>query len=233
MAPFDPTDRHAGAAHGVNAIGFDATARSTAGDESLFSLQPVMRWVSFTLSAVRRHLKLAAVTFLVVTSLCGMVLAGAPPTYQTSATVLLSGDNVLGGAQGVTATASRQASAVIMRQASLDRIVTELDLVGNQPRRPLFGKMRHAIGVALFGEGTSGDQQVAMRDQLRQSLLVTANDTRATIDIQVFWPDPDQAVAIAESAYQIFLDERTQAEIEPIRESVAILSGRAAAQPPA
>jgi uncharacterized protein involved in exopolysaccharide biosynthesis len=197
-------------------------------DYSLFSLQPVTRWISFTMSALRRHWMSGLVVFVASTTFGGMLLAGAPPSYQTAATILLSGDNGLGGTQGITTTASRQASAVILRQDSLDRIVSELQLVDEQPERPPFGRLRHRIGTTLFGEGTRRDQEVSMRDELRRSVIVTSNDTRATIDIQITWPDPDQAVAIAETAYQVFLDERTRVEIEPIQESVEILGSRAA-----
>lgn len=192
---------------------------------SLFSVTPMRRWARYTLGAVRRHLVLWMLVFVPATMLFGMFLASSPPNYQTAATVLLAPDGAsIGGGDGLTYSASRQASQVILRRDSLDRMIDEVGLVENRPEQPFFGRLSEQI----FGTPTGEALAENTRDQLRQSIYVTGNESQATLDIVVLWPDPVQAVGIADLAYDIFLEDRVRAEVEPRERSVEILASRAA-----
>lgn len=190
---------------------------------SLFSIRPIRRWGAYVASAVRRHLVIATAVFVGCALAVGTVIASAPPNYQTTATILLAGDRGLGGTDGVTFAASRQARAVILRIESLDRMIDELGLIENQPDVPFFGRVAEALG----GAGDAETERRQMRDQLRSSIYLFGNEGQAAIDITVLWPDAIQAVAIAQLAYDIFLEDRTIAEVEPLERSVEILSERA------
>ena len=195
-----------------------------ADEVSLFSVTPLRRWARYILAAVRNHKILWTLVFVPTLLFVGMFLASAPPNYQTSATVLLTGDEGLGGAEGVTFTASRQASQVILRRDSLDRMIEELSLAENTPEPPFFGRLQEQVFGALTGEALED----SIRDQLRLSLFVSGNEGQATIDITVLWPDPTHAVGIADLSYQIFLEDRVRAEVEPRERAVEILAARAA-----
>ncbi len=193
-------------------------------EASLFSVTPLRRWSRYIWQAVKSHKFVWTLVFVPVLLLVGMFLASSPPNYQTSATVLLGGDETIGGVEGGSFIASRQASQVILRRDSVDRMIDEIGLVDNRPEAPFFGRLQEQIFGASEGEALEDE----IRDQLRQSIFVSGNEVEATIDIVVLWPDAQQAVDIAELSYQIFLEDRTRAEVEPRERQVEILTARAA-----
>lgn len=196
--------------------------------EPLFSLEPIARWGKFTRRAVRRHWVVAVIVFVVTTILGGMLLVSSPPLYQTSATILLAGDQVLGGTEGVTVIASRQAESVIHRRESLDAMIEEQNLATREVDPPFFGRLRDGVLEMLTGAESEENKMIRLRNQLRTSVLVLTNEQDSSIDISVQWPDPAQAAALAQQAFEIFLAERTRVEVEPLEEAVAILQNRSA-----
>ena len=192
-------------------------------EESLFSLEPLKRWTRFALHAIRRHRVVAVLSFVVATTLGGMLLASAPPQYQSSVTILLAGDRSLGGVEGVSSSAGRQAESIILRRDSLDTIIDEVGLL-DEVEQPFFGRLRESI---LPSVQTTAQREEEVRNELRASIVVANNEPSATIDISVLWPDGDQAAAISEAAYRRFLDERIRLEVEPLREQLSILTSRA------
>lgn len=192
-------------------------------DDSLFSLEPLKRWTRFALRSVRRHRLVAVLSFAIAVALGGMLLAAAPPQYQSSVTILLAGDRSLGGVEGVSSSAGRQAASIILRRDSLDSIIDEVGLL-SEPEKPFFGRLRDSI----LPSATTGEQRAeVVRNELRTSITVANNEPSATIDIAVLWPDGQQAAAIAEAAYQQFLEERIRLEVEPLRKQLSILTSRA------
>ena len=125
---------------------FETSAVFRPEQDSLFSLEPVARWTRFTLHAVRRHWIVAIATFVVTVTIGGMLFAPSPPQFTSTATVLLAGDRVLGGTEGVTTIASNQAESVIHRRESLDRMIDELDLIQNEAEPPFRTASQHDPG---------------------------------------------------------------------------------------
>ncbi|MFK7918050.1 MAG: hypothetical protein AB8G14_08245 [Ilumatobacter sp.] len=203
-----------------------ATAATTAADEPLLSVEPVTRFARITAAALRRRPIVAAALFATIALCVAMLLAGSPAQYQTTATVLLAGDSSLGGTEGTTSSAAEQAESVILSRENLDAMVTSLELVENEAPTPVLGRLRQRIGNTIFGEESFADRTREIRDQLALSIFVT-NDADANVAITVVWPDPDQAVAIANASYESFVQSRRSLEVEPLRESVALLTGRA------
>lgn len=195
--------------------------------ESLFSIEPIMRWLRYVQSAVRRNRFLAVIVFVAMFALSGMLLAGDPPTYQTSATILLGGDRSLGGTEGVTDSASRQARALILRQESLDNMIDELGLLENGQELPFFGELRESVFTSVFGEAPAEERLLDLRDELRLAISVVPLNEDASIGVDVLWSDPEQAVAIADMAYLAFLEGRTRIEVDPLREALSIVQARA------
>ncbi len=192
-------------------------------EDSLFSLEPIKRWANFVLRAIRRHRVVALLSLVIATALGGMLLAASPAQYQTSATVLLGGDNILGGTTGVSTSASRQAQSIILRRDNLDIIIDEASLL-DEVEKPFFGRLKDSI---FPSQQTTAERTETLRTTLRTALLVFANNNADTVEISVIWSDPQQAAAIVQSAYDRFLEERIRLEVGPLREQVAILEGRA------
>ncbi len=192
-------------------------------EDSLFSLEPLKRWGRFVLRSIRRHRIVAVLSLVVATALGGMLLASEPPLYQSSATILLGGDRSLGGVEGVSTSASRQAESIILRRDNLDSIIDEVGLL-SEVEKPFFGRLKESI---LPSSQTDAQRAEAVRNDLRTAISVVSNESSATIDISVLWPDAEQSAAIAEAAYGRFLNERVRLEVEPLREQVSILTARA------
>lgn len=195
-------------------------------DEPLLSVEPVTRFARITSGALRRRPITAAAMFIIIALLVAMVLAGSPPQYQTTAIVLLAGDSSLGGTEGTTSSAAEQAESIILSRENLDEMVSSLELVENETPPPAIGELRESISESIFGEATFEERSRTTREQLAISIFVT-NDEDANVAITVVWPDPDQAVAIANSSYESFVQSRRTLEVEPLRESVTLLTGRA------
>ena len=75
----------------------------------------------------------------------------------------------------------------------------------------------------MTGPEQLSDKVEALRAQLRTAIIVTPNDRNSSIDVSVNWSNPDQAAALASLSYDIFFDERTRVEVEPLSEAVQIL----------
>ncbi len=190
-------------------------------EESLFSVEPARRWVGYVLAAAKRHLLVFLLVFAVAGGLIGMFLAASPPLYQTAATILLTGDEGLGATDGSTNAARQQAAEIVLRRESIDRYIDELELAENPVEKPFFGRLQEQIFGAPVGEEL--DDQ--LRDQLRLGMFATSSGD-ASIVITVLWPDPDQAVAIANMAYDVFIEDRLRVEVEPRERQVEILTSR-------
>ena len=190
-------------------------------EESLFSVEPARRWVGYVLAAAKRHLIVFLLVFAVGGSLIGMFLASSPPLYQTASTILLTGDDGLGATDGSTSNARQQAAEIVLRRDSVDRYIDELGLAENLPEKPFFGRLQESV----FGEVTGEALRDQLRDQLRLGLFATSSGD-ASIVITVLWPDPDQAVAIANMAYDVFREDRMRIEVEPAERRVEILTSR-------
>lgn len=195
-------------------------------DEPLLSVEPVTRIARITLDALRQSPKLAAAMFLAIALLVGMLLAGSPPQYQTTAIVLLAGDSSLGGTEGTTSSAAEQAESVILSRDNVDAMVTDLGLAENEVAPPVLGRLRDRITSAVFGADSIEERERAIGKQLEQSIFVT-NEAEANVAITVVWPDPDQAVAIATASYDSFVESRRSLEVEPLRQALTLLTGRA------
>lgn len=195
-------------------------------DEPLLSVEPVTRFARITADALRRRPFIASIMFTVIALLVAMVLAGSPAQYQTTAIVLLAGDSSLGGTEGTTSSAAEQAESIILSRENLEAMVSSLELVENEAPPPALGRLRERIGNSIFGQETFEDRSRKTREQLAISIFVT-NDEDANVAITVVWPDPDQAVAIANASYESFVQSRRTLEVEPLREAVALLTGRA------
>jgi|GEM_PF-4496242 len=200
---------------------------SGAGDdeEPLLSVEPITRFVRITLASIRKHLLAAALLFLAIALLVATAL-GAGPQYQTTATVLLAGDSSLGGTAGTTSSAATQAESVILNRDNLEIMVESLALAENEPDLPVLANLRDSLMSSLLGSDSLAERRKALADTLEQSIFVT-NDKDANLSITVVWSDPEQAVAIAQESYQSFVRSRRALEVEPLRESVNLLTIRA------
>ncbi|MEM1332393.1 MAG: hypothetical protein AAGG08_02950 [Actinomycetota bacterium] len=196
-------------------------------DEPLFSFEPFQRIVQIIRDSFARRRLLACVVFAGVLLLGGMAFGSAPADYRTTATVLLAGDGSVGGTDGTTASAARQAEAVVLNDELLDEMIVDLELAENEAPLPMFGQLRESMFAPIFGSPSLADVRRTMRDTLSTSIIVSRNE-EANLAITVFWPDPDQAVAIAQRSYDNFLASRRTLEVEPLERSVAMLTQRAA-----
>lgn len=217
----------------LTAVGTDPSPRGAPvvphSDESLFSLEPLRRWAKFTRRAVRRHWIIAIGVFVVTAMLGGILFASSPPQYITSARILLAGDRVLGGTEGVTSTASSQAESVIHRRESLDQMIDRLNLIDEEIDLPFFGRLGESLFSPLSSTKSDEEKATALRLALRSSIAVFANDQQSSIDIDVMWSDPEQAAALAQASYDVFIQERTRVEVAPLEEAVDILVQRSSA----
>lgn len=192
-------------------------------EESLFSVEPARRWAGYVLGAAKKHFIVFALVFALAGSFLGMFLASSPPLYQTATTILLAGDDGLGATPGQTTAARQQAAEIVLRRDSVDRYIDELGLAENLPDKPFFGQLQEQIFGPLEGEDLRDD----LRLQLRLGVFPTGVG-EASIVITVLWPDPDQAVAIANMAYDVFIEDRLRIEVEPRERQVEILTSQLA-----
>ena len=206
-----------------------ARAARDEADDALFSFEPLRNWTGYGLRSVRRHLLVAILTALIVGLLGGIVVAGAAPSYQTSATILLRADGAATDS-GVALTldqASRQADGVVTRRASLDRMIDDLGLADHEVRKPIFGRLGDELTDLVLGAPSRQERRQDLRRELRSALSAKPSDFGESIVVTVTWGDAHQARRIANLAFTIFFEDRRVAEITPKREAVRVLADQA------
>ena len=201
-------------------------------DFQLIDVEQLKRSLLFTLHAIRRRRGVVAWSFLGVLALAGLYLWAAPRTYRVEME-LLAQKNALMPALGNPSRAvppdadrpTRAAAETVLRRDNLLALMKQTDLMARwQQNRPLLFRLKDRITEAV-SPTTEEDKVNAMLGLLEKQLKV--GTTEWTVNISIEWPNADQAFRLVEAALQSFLEDRHNAEVSTIAETITILEGHA------
>lgn len=208
--------------------GTDSTA-------DLFDWKLLAELLGFVRNAVRRHWLLAACVFLAMAGLAAAAAKVLPRTYYVEASILTERNLLIASLVNPARTVPREddaptrtAYAQILRHDNLVSLVKKTRLVERweSTRSPL---QRLKDALTRSGAAASEEEQVeGMVEVLERSMMVKGDRNSGTVTIGVSWPDPQQALELAETAQQNFLEARNGAEVSAITEAIGILETQVA-----
>lgn len=229
--PFDG-DAARGGVHA--AAGAPGTAPVGDDENALFSIVSLRELAGFPFRALRRHVLLAAATFV---GLGGMALAVAflaPRHYRVEAKLIADRNSMIsniGNPQRSIPTESetptRLAAEAVKKRENVDRIIGETKLLSLWPKmRSPAGRVKD-FALAVVNRSTpEAERMKALVGFLSQRLSVKTEE--GTVTIGVDWPEPKTAYAIVTAAERNFVEERHNSEVAMIQESISILEGHLA-----
>jgi capsular polysaccharide biosynthesis protein len=195
----------------------------------LFDWKLLAELAGFVRNAVRRHWLLAAGVFLLMTGLAVAAAKVLPRTYYVEASILTERNLLIASLVNPGRSVPREddaptrtAYAQILRHENLVALVKKTRLVERWEgtRSPL---QRLKDSLTRGAEASEDDKVEGMVDVLERSMMVKGDRNSGTVTIGVSWPDPQQAMELAELAQTNFLEARNRAEVSAITEAINIL----------
>lgn len=194
----------------------------------LFDYQAIRLWLGFTFRGVKRH-KVIAASVLAACLLFTSVVAQYAPRKYRSASRLLAQRNQLMSSLGNPGRnqfdyegPTRAAYETVMARENLVNMIKQTKLVDHwkATRNPVL-KLKDSAIQLFTGPPSPEIELDSMVGVLEKRLFVNAD--QSTIDIQVYWPDPQMARQLVDSAQQSFLEARHISEVSAISEVISIL----------
>jgi uncharacterized protein involved in exopolysaccharide biosynthesis len=122
---------------------------------------------------------------------------------------------------------TRTAYAQILRHDNLAALVRKTRLVERwEGTRSPLQRLKDALTRKGGAESSEEDRLEGMVEVLERSMMVKGDRSSGTVTIGVSWPDPQQALELAETAQQNFLEARNGAEVSAITEAIGILQAQ-------
>lgn len=208
---------------------------STDSTADLFDWRLLAELVGFVRNAVLRHRVLALV---VLGGMVGLAVTAAkvlPRSYYVEARLLTERNLLIASLVNPARTVPREddaptrtAYAQILSHDNLVALVKKTRLAERweATRSPVQRLKDGVMGALGRGALSAEDKEDAMVNILERSMTVQANKGTGTITIGVSWPEPQQALELAETAQQNFLDTRQAAEVSAITEAINILDAQ-------
>jgi uncharacterized protein involved in exopolysaccharide biosynthesis len=183
----------------------------------------------YVVGAARRRRKVVLSVFFGGFALLALYYAFATPVYRVEARILAQRYQApaIGRQAGTEDAPTRSAWELIHRRENLIALAKQTGLIADlgPPTKP--GPVKRLWQAILRGQApTEDDPMEALVLRLDKQLLVTT--AGGTVDIEVDWPDAQQAYRIVEAAVQNFLEARHLQEITAIDETISLLQGRVA-----
>jgi len=183
----------------------------------------------YVLGAVRRRRVVALSVFLGGLAALVLYYALATPVYRVEARLLAQRYQApaMGRPTGSEDAPTRSAWELIHRRENLIALIKQTNLLAEAgpPSGP--GVLQRLWRSILRGPAQSDDDPMeGLVLRLDKQLLVTTSG--GTVDIEVDWPDAQQAYRLVEAAIQNFLEARHLQEITAIDETISLIQGRVA-----
>ena len=199
----------------------------------LFEFGQGKLWIGFVLRSLRRHKLAAAFTFLLISVLASFLALSSPKQYLASTQLIARNDSVLNGllipgnsAPDRPSPPATLADATIKAQDNLEKIITELNLVGRYQRNEgRVAKLKRRLIEKLTGAPTPAAQHDDVLALLRSGVTVSTADNESvkqTINVGVTWTDPEIAKEIADAVNKHFFEDRRFAEVGPVEDALQI-----------
>lgn len=206
----------------------DAERTDTTAD--LFDWKLLAELAGFVRNAVRRHPFVVVGVFLAMAALAVGAVKGLPRAYYVEAKILTERNLLIASLVNPSRTVprdddapTRTAYAQILRHDNLVSLVKQTRLVERwEATRSPLQRLKDAVTSPL-GALTEEERVEALVAVLERSMTVRSDRGSGTVTIGVSWPDPRQAMELAETAQQNFLEARHGAEVSAITEAIGIL----------
>jgi capsular polysaccharide biosynthesis protein len=200
----------------------------------LFDWKLLAELVGFVRNAVRRHWLVAACVFLAMAGLAAVAAKVLPRTYYVEARILTERNLLIASLVNPGRSVPREddaptrtAYAQILRHDNLVSLVKKTRLVERwEGTRSPLQRLKDSLTRGVGTEASEEDKVEAMVDVLERSMAVKGDRNSGTVTIGVSWPDPQQAMELAETAQQNFLEARNSAEVSAIGEAIGILQAQ-------
>lgn len=202
--------------------------------ESGFDFDLIRNILGFVVRAVRRHLALAGVTFVLVAGLGIGVAAALPPMYTAQVKLLAQRGSALRmftslnpAMEAVDSPTTKNVATTILRHDNLVSLAREADLVRRfHATRPPILRFKDRVLADLFGVPSDDDMLSVMAFTLERQLNVEVPDD-STVVLSADWSDPRTAYDLVTLVQKNFQEARYDSDVAVINDSIAVLEDRA------
>jgi uncharacterized protein involved in exopolysaccharide biosynthesis len=202
-------------------------------EEKLIDVRQLVDYAGFVLRSVRRHMRLALATVVLVLAATGATLAILPRTYHVETRLLAQRNAVMTALSNPNRAVpwdadapTRAAAETVLRRDNLIALITQTDLIRHwkRTRAPIL-KVKDWLVSTASGHVLTPDEELdALIDMLEARMKVAAGPVGdGTVTIELDWPDAEMAYRLVQDAQQAFLEARQAAESAAIGESITIL----------
>jgi len=191
--------------------------------------------LGFPWRSVRRHRALVALVFLLTIAAAATAAVFLPRSYHVETRLLAQRNSVMMALGNPRRSVPNDADSpmllakeVILSREALSKLIVQTNLLDTWERiRPGIGRIKENLTLKLTGKPapTRLERIDQLVDVLLKSMYVTTGTegSDGTVTISIDWYEPVSAMQLINQSEQNFLEQRRNAEIERITESVAIL----------
>ena len=201
------------------------------GKADLFDFGLVKLWRGYARRSIVRHPKRSALTFVLLFGASSFFALSSAKSYLVTTNLTAKLDVVSAVANPnrsqilSTAKPILNAEALITADDNLKKLMKQADLVVRyNTNEPKLAKLKRKM---FFGKspGPVAAEEDILR-LLRAGVSAKADTENDSVTISVLWNDPVQARDIAREAQKNFLADRREAEIQPLKDALAILQDK-------
>ncbi len=198
-------------------------------DSDLFDYAKLRDYVSFTLSAFKRHRMLAMIVLAGTVAVAALLVKVLPKTYSSEIKIQAQRSQVISTLAGLNRqaddTPTRSAADIVLRHDNLVSLVRKTDLVKRwEDHRSTVLRFKDRMMAKLSGPVKPELREEIMVGTLEQKINVTTAEDSVTIEVQ--WSDADAAYALVQAAHENFLEARQFREVSAVSEAIGLLEGR-------
>jgi uncharacterized protein involved in exopolysaccharide biosynthesis len=210
-------------------IGLDREAAED-GESGGLDFEQVREIAGFVLRAVRRHPKLAVLTFAVVAALGVTVSLTMPRTYNSRVKLLGQRGTAMRiltspipGMEQVD-NPTRNVTSMIMRRDNLVALAKDAKLAERfDETRSAPLRLKDYVMAKLNGPPSEDDKLQAMVFTLENRLDVLTDEPTSTVIISVDWANPRVAYDLVTLVQKNFLEARYDSDVAVVNDSIAVL----------